>query len=104
MTIEDRLKHVADRYRSLGFKVVIRPGPDDLPSFAKDFKVEIVATSDKGNVLAVAKASPSELQADKEVARYAEITSKQPGWRMDVFVLGPDSSSLPEKREAKELT
>jgi hypothetical protein len=104
MTIEERLNHVAARYRSLGFKVVIRPGPDDLPPFAKDFKVEIVATSDKGNVLVVAKASASELQADQEVARYAEITDKQLGWRLDVFVLGPESPSLPEKRDAQEPT
>jgi uncharacterized protein YutE (UPF0331/DUF86 family) len=102
MTIDERLNQVADRYRSLGFRAVIHPGPDDLPPFAKGFKVEIVATSDKGNVLAVAKASPSELEADKEVARYAEVTNEQPGWRMDVFVLGPDRPSLTEKREAKE--
>jgi REase_AHJR-like len=79
MTIEERLNHVANRYRSLGYKVATRPGPDELPAFAKDFKVEIVATGDKGNVLAVAKASPSELQADQEVARYSEITSNNLG-------------------------
>jgi hypothetical protein len=104
MTFEERLNQVADRYRSLGFKTIIRPVPADLPSFANDFKVEIVATSDKGNVIAIAKATQSELQADKEVARYTEITSKQPGWRMDVFVLGPDSPSLPANKEAKEPT
>jgi hypothetical protein len=104
MTIEERLNHLTDRYRSLGFKVVIRPGPDDLPPFAMDFKVEIVATSEKGNVLAVAKASPSELQADNEMSRYAEIPNRQPGWRMDLFVLGPDNPSVPEAREAKEPT
>lgn len=90
MNSEDRLNDVADRYRSQGFRVIVRPGPDDLPPFAKDFKVEIVGTSDTGNVLASAKASPSELEADPNVARYAEITEKQPGWRFDVLVLGPD--------------
>ena len=44
MNIEQRLSYVADRYRSLGFKIVLRPGPADLPPFAKDFKVEILAT------------------------------------------------------------
>jgi hypothetical protein len=39
MNIEQRLNHVADRYRAQGYKVVVRPGPDDLPDFAKDFKV-----------------------------------------------------------------
>ena len=102
MNMEQRLKVVADRYRNLGFKVVSHPKPDDLPPFAKDFKVQILATKDDGSVLAVAKASPSELQADPEVARYAEVTDRQPGWRLDVFVLGPDVPSVAEKGEMRE--
>jgi hypothetical protein len=96
MNIEQRLNYVAERYRTLGYKVVLRPGPDDLPPFAKDFKVEILATGADGNVLASAKASASELEADPNVPRYAEITSQQPRWRFDVLVLGPDSE-LPKK-------
>lgn len=101
MSIEDRLNVIAERYRKLGFRVVLHPKPADLPSFAQDFKVQIVATKNDGSVLTVAKASPSELQADPDVARYTEITDKQPGWRLDVFVLGSDAPA-PEKREARE--
>jgi hypothetical protein len=104
MNIEERLTHVADRYRAQGYRVVIRPGPEDLPAFAKDFKVEILATRDDNSVLASAKKSPEELEADPNVARYAEITSKQPGWRFDLFVLGSNNQAPPEKREAKELS
>jgi hypothetical protein len=103
MNIEDRLNVVADRYRKLGFTVVLHPKADDLPPFARDFKVQILATKGDGGVLTVAKASPSELEADPDVGRYAEITDRQPGWRLDVFVLGPDAPALPEKGEAREL-
>ncbi|MEA2630548.1 MAG: hypothetical protein QOE66_767, partial [Chloroflexota bacterium] len=102
MNIEQRLNHVADRYRAQGYKVVVRPGPDDLPEFAKDFKVEIIARRDDGGVLASVKKSQSDLEADREVPRYAEVTGKQPGWRFDVFVLGSESQPMPDKREAKE--
>lgn len=102
MNIEQRLNVVADRYRKLGFKVVLHPKADDLPPFAKDFNVQIVARKDDGNVLAVAKASASELQADQDVGRYAEVTERQPGWKLDVFVLGPDTPALPAKGEVKE--
>jgi hypothetical protein len=102
MNIEQSLNKVADRYRNLGFKVILHPTADDLPTFAKDFKVQILATKDDASVLAVAKGSPSELQADSEVARYTEVTQKQPGWRLDVFVLGPDTAAMPERREAQE--
>jgi hypothetical protein len=101
MNVEQRLSQVADRYRSLGFKVVVRPRPEDLPPFAKDFQVEILATRSDDNVLISAKGSPSELEADANVPRYAEITDRQPGWRFDVFVLGPETQ-VPEKPEAKE--
>ena len=103
MNIEQRLNVVAERYRNLGFKVVLHPKADDLPPFAKDFKVEILATKDDGSVLAVAKSSPTELQSDQDVARYVEITSGQPGWKLDVFVLGPDAPAIPNG-EVREPT
>jgi hypothetical protein len=102
MNIEQRLNQVADRYRSLGYKVVLRPTAEDLPPFAKDFKVEILAMRDDGNVLASAKGSPAELEADPNVPRYAEVANQQPGWRFDVFLLGPNLQPLTEKREVKE--
>jgi hypothetical protein len=102
MNFEQRLNYVADRYRSLGFEVVLRPGPDDLPPFAKDFKVEILARGADGSVLASAKATPLELEADPNIPRYAEITGKQPGWRFDVFVLGPVGGLPKEDRQASE--
>lgn len=102
MNIEQRLNHVADRYRAQGYKVVIRPGPDELPDFAKDFKVEIIARRDDGCVLASVKKSQSDLEADQGIPRYAEVTSEQPGWRFDVFLLGSESEPMPDKSEAKE--
>jgi hypothetical protein len=102
MNIEQRLNYVADRYRIQGYQVVVRPDRDALPAFAKDFKVEILATREDSNVLASAKGSPLELEADPNVARYAEITNQQPGWRFDLFVLGPESQGMPQNREAKE--
>ena len=104
MSIEQHLNVVADRYRNLGFKVVVHPTAGDLPPFATDFKVEILATKDSGSVLAVAKASPSELQADQDVARYSEVIVKHPNWRLDVFVLGPDTPAAPAMAEAREPT
>jgi hypothetical protein len=102
MNIEQRLNQVADRYRAQGYKVVLRPAPDDLPNFAKDFKVEIIAKRGDGCVLASAKKSLSDLEADRELQRYAEIIEKEPGWRFDLMVLGPESQPMPEKKEANE--
>src|SRR5207249_11611092 len=97
MNIDQQLNKVADHYRSLGFKVTVRPGPEDLPPFAKDFKVEIIATGEDCNVLVSAKGSQLELEDDPNVFRYAEITNQQPGWRFDILILGPENQTKPEK-------
>ncbi|HLN32368.1 MAG TPA: hypothetical protein VK395_31860 [Gemmataceae bacterium] len=102
MNTEPRLNQVADRYRVQGYQVILRPGPDDLPEFAKDFKVEIVAKRADGCILASAKKNQSDLEADGEIPRYAEITENQPCWRFDIIVLGFESQPIPDKREAKE--
>src|SRR5437667_4705523 len=102
MDIDQRLNHIADTYRAQGYKVVVRPGPGDLPDFAKDFKVEIVARRDDGGVLASAKKTQSDLETDRNIPRYVEITENNPGWRFDLFVLESESQVVPEKKEAKE--
>jgi HEPN domain-containing protein len=102
MNIEQRLNDVAERYKAQGYRVIVQPDRNALPTFAKDFKVEILATREDSNVLALAKGNSSELEADPNVPRYAEITNQQPGWRLDVFVLGPDSQVMPKNLEAKE--
>ena len=102
MNIEQLLNYVADRYRSLGFKVVRRPGPDDLPPFAKDFKVEVLATGTDGNVLTSAKASPLEVASDPNLPRYGETIEQQPGWRFEVLVLDPAAGLPKQERPAVE--
>ena len=103
MNNEERLNVVADRYRARGFTVTTHPQPDQLPPFAKDFKVEIVATKEDGSALVVAKNSPSELEADPNLQNYADVTSKQAGWRLDLLVLGPDTPRVQVAPDATDL-
>jgi hypothetical protein len=49
--------------------------------------------------LASAKKDSAEMQADANLPRYAEIIENQPGWRFDLFVLGPDSDAWVNKRD-----
>lgn len=102
MNIEQRLNSVAESYRSRGYNVVVRPKPEDLPPFAKDFKVEILATGADGNVLASVKATSFELESDPNVLRYSEIIDKQPGWRFDILVLGHEGGLPKQNRQASE--
>jgi hypothetical protein len=102
MTFEQQLDRVAEGYRVQGYQVVINPVSDVLPPFAKDFKVEVLATRPDGSVLASVKQTRLEVEADSNLPRYAEVVGDQPGWRFDLFVVGPEPEMAPENRDAKE--
>jgi hypothetical protein len=87
MNTQQRLEGVAQQYRRQGYQVTLNPGPADLPDFAKDFTVEILATRPDGNVLVSAKETSRDFESDPALSGYAEAIEKQPGWRYDVFVL-----------------
>ena len=104
MNFEDELKTIAEEYRVQGYGVVVHPGPDDLPDFAKDFVVEVLATRPDGNVLATVKKNSSQFYADSNVERYAAVIDKTPGWRYDLVVLGKAKLPPADLRDAQELS
>lgn len=104
MDFEQELTRLADSYRNQGYLVVVRPGADQLPGFAKDFKVEILGRRGAENVLVAVKKNRDEFAADQNMARYAEILGQQPGWRFDIALLGPESSPAREFGTATEPT
>lgn len=104
MVSPDQLENVANRYRVQGYRVAVRPGPEELPAFAKDFKVEILAERGDGGVLASIKGDLADFENDRDLPRYAEAIERQPGWRYDVSVLGPARPHIdrPDVHEASE--
>src|SRR4051812_47775358 len=87
MDFERELHRLADLYRGQGYRVTIRPGPEELPPFAKDFKVEIVGRRGDDGVLVAAKRNRTGVAGDVDMTRYAEVTGAQKGWRFDLAVL-----------------
>jgi REase_AHJR-like len=104
MDFEQELKRVAGGYAEQGYEVVVRPRPEDLPSFAKDFKVEIVGKRAAGGVLVAVKKNRDEFAADANMPRYAEIINSQPGWRFDFAILESEMPGARELRGAKEFS
>lgn len=104
MDFEKKLSLLAEKYTDKGYHVVVRPQPDDLPSFAKDFKVEIVGRRAASGVLVSVKKNRQEMESDKEMVRYAEVTSAEPGWRYDFAILEAESQSKGNGIAAEEQT
>ncbi|HEX7375903.1 MAG TPA: hypothetical protein VF278_02265 [Pirellulales bacterium] len=100
--MEQQLNQLAEKYGNQGYTVIVQPGPDQLPGFARDFQVELLACRKDGNVLVTAKANQADMAADANLPRYAEVIERQPGWRYDLYVLGSDRRMMEERREAPE--
>src|SRR4051812_17311009 len=64
MDFEQELKRVAGAYAGQGYQVVVRPRPEDLPPFAKDFKVEVVGKRATEGVLVAVKKNREEMAAN----------------------------------------
>lgn len=104
MDFEKALNQFADGYRAKGYDIVVRPGSDQLPDFAKDFKIEIVGRRAAEGVLVIVKKNRDELAADSNAPRYAEITNAQPGWRLDLAILEGENPMARELRGAREFS
>lgn len=104
MNFEQELKKLAGVYEGQGYKVIVRPKPEDLPAFAKDFKVEILAGRADEGVLVSVKKNRQEMEADKDMPGYAEITSEHPGWRYDFAILEGEEPWARELRGALDFS
>ncbi len=104
MEFEQELNRLAETYRGRGYDVGVRPGPDQLPAFARDFRVEIVGRRGAEGVLVAVRKDRDEVAADADMQRYAETTGAQPGWRFDFAILESEPPNLREGRGAKEFS
>jgi hypothetical protein len=104
MDTEQGLRQVADKYAQQGYQVILRPGPGELPPFAKGFQVDILARRGAMNSVIQVKRSLQEVSADANMSRLAEITNAQPGWRFDFVILEAENPTQREIRGAKELS
>jgi hypothetical protein len=87
MNFEHELQNIAKQYIGQGFHVVVHPGAEELPPFARDFRVEIVGRRGDEGVLVAVKKTREAVALDTNMPRYAEATAAQPGWRFDFVVL-----------------
>jgi hypothetical protein len=100
MEFEEELENVANQYRGEGYAVIIHPDAAQLPSFAADFRPDLLATRADENALVKVKRDRAHLQEDPDISRQLEIIEKHRGWRYDVLVLHGDD---PVRRLARKV-
>jgi hypothetical protein len=104
MDFEQEIRQVAKRYEEDGYTVLVRPSRDELPPFAADYEVDILAAKVDQKVIVVVKRKRADLASDPRVAQLAEVTNAQPGWRFDLVVVEPETPAEKSVRGAAEPT
>jgi REase_AHJR-like len=89
---EESLEKVAQEYRNEGYDVIVQPRGDLVPPFAAGFQPNLIGTRGVEGVAVVIKTNRIELSRDPQITRLAEIVEAQPGWRLDVIVLEPETA------------
>jgi uncharacterized protein YutE (UPF0331/DUF86 family) len=102
MNVEEDVERVAEHYRQDGYEVIVHPQQGQLPPFAADFGADLIAVKGHERVLVEVKADRGELRSEPEIARLADITHAQPGWRLDLVVLRHEQPEEKIVREASE--
>lgn len=88
-----RITELADEYRARGYSVAIEPRLDDLPSFIKPYRPDLIARGQNENVVIEVK---SRKGTSGEVVDLAERIKGQPGWRFEVVFVEPSETSTSE--------
>lgn len=81
----NKIKQVAKDYEKNGYKVIIEPRDRDIPNFIKDYYPDLIATSEKDNVIVEVK-SRADLSTIEILKDIAEIVNRIENWRFELIV------------------
>ncbi|MEH2358729.1 hypothetical protein [Nostoc sp.] len=96
---DQKLKSLAEKYESQGFRVFTEPKTDELPFDLGNYQPNIIAIKDGSGLVIEVKTSLSRVSVDRLQA-LAEEVSKHPGWRfLLVTVEDIEAKSLPGTSE-----
>ncbi|HKI35687.1 MAG TPA: hypothetical protein VKA46_27780 [Gemmataceae bacterium] len=87
MIPEEALLPAAQTYEAEGYRVLVRPTGDQLPSFVGGYPVDLIATQGDERVIVQVKETREDLAKDRDLIRLVEAAT-QGGWRVDLMVLG----------------
>lgn len=88
-----RLHEVARQYAKHGYRVILQPRGNDLPSFLRGLHPDMVALSSSDSVVVEVKTRRT-LRGDRELERMATRVAQQPGWRLEFVLTNPRKDTV----------
>lgn len=96
---DEKVKFLAEKYKSQGFRVFTEPKTDELPFDLGNYQPDMIAIKDGSGLVISVKTSLSRVSVDRLQA-LAEKVSKHPGWRFLLVTLEDiEAKSLPGTSE-----
>ena len=99
---QESLAKVAQRYRDEGYDVIVHPRGEKVPPFLAEFQLDLIATRGNEGVVVEIKTNRTDLSNDPYLTRLAETVNAQLGWKLDVVVLGPETTIEKAAQDATE--
>jgi hypothetical protein len=96
------IERIATRYRDEGYDVIVHPRADQVPPFAAGFELDLLATRGNEGVIVEIETNRIALAHNPQITRLAQVVNAQPGWRLDVVVLEPETAVEKAAQEAAE--
>jgi hypothetical protein len=90
----ETLHQIAQEYEARGYRVILRPDSHQRPDFLRRFAPDLLALSDRENVVVEVRERGS-LRRMKQFDQLANLVNDQPGWRYRCIVAPrPESNGL----------
>ncbi len=86
--IERKINEIIRDYKSKGYQVIIEPEKNLIPEFLSNFQPDLVALSEKDNVVVEVKSSDSKRDF-KRLEELANIINSKENWRFELVFTNP---------------
>ena len=91
----EQLLKVAEEYRIKGYEVAFHPNPEDIPTFLKNYRPDmIVRRGDESVVVQINSSSSLNSSSTQYLSSLAEVVEKQHGWRLEFVVTNPEDTLM----------
>lgn len=83
----EQLLKIADKYRNQGYEVIFHPNSEDLPSFLKNYRPDLIVRRGEETVVVEVKSRSSLSSLPPHyLSDLAEVIEKHQSWRLDLVM------------------
>ncbi len=93
-----KLQEIAADYKAGGYRVLVEPGPAELPDFLAGFQPDLVAFGPQDSVVVELKVG-TQTAASERFRDLAEAVRQHTGWRFSLVVIDPSSDDVAPSAE-----